>query len=63
MKKLQKNKFIQNIYIGKTSTIYMKEIDELLAIYENLNQFEMRENLVYLANNKVSSNSGNHVLV
>ena len=52
----------RNIYIGKTSTIYMQEIDELLAIYENLNQFEIREKLVYLANNKVSSTSHHHVL-
>jgi FlaA1/EpsC-like NDP-sugar epimerase len=52
-----------NIYIGKSSTIYRQEIEELLSIYTHLNQDEVRKRLVDLANNKVSTISQFPVLM
>jgi FlaA1/EpsC-like NDP-sugar epimerase len=43
------------IYIGKTSELYIKEIEEILAIYEVLDKEILREKLVNLANYKFIS--------
>jgi FlaA1/EpsC-like NDP-sugar epimerase len=41
------------IYIGKTSELYLQEIEELITTYSNLDKEEIREKLLNLANNKV----------
>ncbi|MDF2859671.1 MAG: polysaccharide biosynthesis protein CapD, partial [Neobacillus sp.] len=41
------------IYIGKTSELYLNEIQELISSYSNLDNEEIRERLLNLANNKV----------
>jgi FlaA1/EpsC-like NDP-sugar epimerase len=41
------------IYIGRKSQIYLKEIEDLLSTFPNLDKGEIREKLLNLANNKV----------
>jgi FlaA1/EpsC-like NDP-sugar epimerase len=41
------------IYIGRKSEIYLKEIEDLLSTFPNLDKGEIREKLLNLANNKV----------
>jgi FlaA1/EpsC-like NDP-sugar epimerase len=43
------------IYIGKTSELYIEEIEEIISTYSILNNKEIRERLINLANNKVVS--------
>lgn len=43
------------IYIGKTSELYLQEIEEIIATYSNLDIVEIRERLINLANYKVVS--------
>ncbi|SDM77575.1 nucleoside-diphosphate sugar epimerase/dehydratase [Bacillus sp. OK048] len=43
------------IYIGRKSEIYLKEIEDLLSTFSNLDKEEIREKLLNLANNKVAS--------
>ncbi|MDR7239990.1 FlaA1/EpsC-like NDP-sugar epimerase [Neobacillus drentensis] len=43
------------IYVGKTSTLYLQEIDEIISNYSNLDKEEIREMLLSIANNKVVS--------
>jgi FlaA1/EpsC-like NDP-sugar epimerase len=43
------------IYIGKTSELYLQEIEEIIATYSNLDKIEIRERLIKLANYKVDS--------
>ncbi|WML45830.1 nucleoside-diphosphate sugar epimerase/dehydratase [Neobacillus sp. PS3-40] len=45
------------IYVGKKATLYLNEIEEVIATYSNLNKEELRELLVNLANNNVISES------
>lgn len=52
-----------NIYIGKSSTIFSQEINELLSIYANLNQDEVRQRIVDLANNKGTTVSQFPILI
>ncbi|MFJ5713871.1 polysaccharide biosynthesis protein [Neobacillus sp. NPDC093127] len=40
------------IYIGKTSELYIQEIEEFLITYPNLEKEEIRESLLFLANQK-----------
>ncbi|MCM3568210.1 nucleoside-diphosphate sugar epimerase/dehydratase [Neobacillus mesonae] len=40
------------IYIGKTSELYMKEIEEIISTYSMLEKEEVRERLLWLANYK-----------
>ncbi|MFB3161325.1 nucleoside-diphosphate sugar epimerase/dehydratase [Neobacillus sp. 179-J 1A1 HS] len=42
------------IYIGRKSEIYLKEIEDLLSTFPNLDKGEIREKLLNLANNKVA---------
>lgn len=42
------------IYIGKTSNLYMNEINEIITWYAKLNKEELRELLISLANNHVT---------
>lgn len=42
------------IYIGRKSEIYLKEIEDLLSTFSNLDKEEIREKLLNLANNKVA---------
>lgn len=40
------------IYIGKTSDLYIHEIEELLKIFSKMDKAELRENLLLIANRK-----------
>jgi FlaA1/EpsC-like NDP-sugar epimerase len=40
------------IYVGKTSELYINEIEEILSNYESLGKDVLREKLVKLANSK-----------
>ncbi|HEY2420688.1 MAG TPA: nucleoside-diphosphate sugar epimerase/dehydratase [Neobacillus sp.] len=40
------------IYIGKTSELYIREIEEMISSYSSLDKGEIRERLLYLANIK-----------
>ncbi|MFJ7728177.1 polysaccharide biosynthesis protein [Neobacillus sp. NPDC097160] len=42
------------IYVGKTSDLYLQEIEEILSTYSNLSKEEIREKLLDIANNKVA---------
>ncbi len=42
------------IYIGKTSEIYLQEIEELVSSFSHLEKEEIREKLLNLANNRVT---------
>ncbi|MDR7079111.1 FlaA1/EpsC-like NDP-sugar epimerase [Neobacillus niacini] len=42
------------IYIGKTSEIYLQEIEELISSFKHLEKEEIREKLLNLANNRVT---------
>lgn len=41
------------IYVGKTSNLYLDEIEEIISIYSNLDKEEIRERLLSIANHKV----------
>lgn len=41
------------IYIGKTSELRIREIEELIATYESFSKEEIKEKLLFLANSKV----------
>ncbi|CAI8863047.1 putative polysaccharide biosynthesis protein EpsC [Bacillus sp. IT-79MI2] len=43
------------IYIGKTSNLYIKEIEEIIRTYPNLEKLELREQVLTLANNRIAS--------
>ncbi|TWD98919.1 FlaA1/EpsC-like NDP-sugar epimerase [Neobacillus bataviensis] len=45
------------IYIGKTSELLIKEIDEIIQTYSNMGRDEIRGRLIDLANYRVSLNS------
>ncbi|MFP3123357.1 polysaccharide biosynthesis protein [Ectobacillus funiculus] len=44
------------IYVGKTSNLYIAEIEEVISTYSSLNKEELRERLLELANNRIDSN-------
>ncbi|ASN06003.1 nucleoside-diphosphate sugar epimerase/dehydratase [Virgibacillus necropolis] len=44
------------IYVGKTAELYLAEIDEILLIYSNLDRNALREKLVGLANQTITTN-------
>jgi FlaA1/EpsC-like NDP-sugar epimerase len=44
----------RKIYIGKTSEIFIKEINEIISLHASLNNEEIKERLLYLANYKIS---------
>jgi FlaA1/EpsC-like NDP-sugar epimerase len=60
---LTEEQIYTNIYIGKSSTIFSKEIEELLSIYANLNQDEVRKRIVDLANKRGTTVSQFPVLI
>ena len=39
------------IYVGKETNIYIEEIEKIISTYSDLNQEELRNKLLYLANN------------
>jgi FlaA1/EpsC-like NDP-sugar epimerase len=41
------------IYIGKTTELYLNEIEDIISTYSNLDKEELRERLLILANNNV----------
>ncbi|MED1205191.1 polysaccharide biosynthesis protein [Heyndrickxia acidicola] len=43
-----------NIYIGKAASLYMQEIEEMISIYGQLDEEELRHRLIMLANKKES---------
>ncbi|WP_318618534.1 nucleoside-diphosphate sugar epimerase/dehydratase [Priestia megaterium] len=45
------------IYVGKTAELYLEEINEIIATYENLDQETLRQALLNLANNNLTSTS------
>ncbi|MEH7156695.1 polysaccharide biosynthesis protein [Neobacillus drentensis] len=53
---VQETQIYPKIYIGKTSELFIQEIDTLISTYSNLNNEEIREKLLYLANNKIVKN-------
>lgn len=42
----------QNIYIGKTSELYIQEIEDLISTYSTLEKEEIRKRVIFLANQK-----------
>lgn len=44
------------IYVGKTSNLYIEEIEEIISTYSSLNKAKLRERLLELANNRIDSN-------
>lgn len=46
-----------NIYIGKMSDIFVDEIEDIIANFEDYNRKNLAEKLVYVANQKVSKNN------
>jgi FlaA1/EpsC-like NDP-sugar epimerase len=55
---VQEKQIYPKIYIGKTSEIYLEEIQELITTYIHLEKDEIRERLLYLANNRVVKRQG-----
>ncbi|MEH7076830.1 polysaccharide biosynthesis protein [Neobacillus drentensis] len=53
---VQETQIYPKIYIGKTSELFIQEIDTLISTYSNLNNEEIRGKLLYLANNKIVKN-------
>ncbi|WP_066258440.1 polysaccharide biosynthesis protein [Neobacillus drentensis] len=53
---VQDQQIYPNIYIGKTSELYIDEIMELLSAYPIMNQDEIRERVLDIANNNVIVN-------
>ncbi|WP_078428921.1 polysaccharide biosynthesis protein [Alkalihalobacterium alkalinitrilicum] len=51
---VQEEQVYPMIYIGKTSVLYMTEIEEIIKNYSKLDKDTLREALLNLANNKVS---------
>lgn len=47
-----KEQIYPKIYIGKSSNINIKEIEEFLAAFSNLKKTEIRERLIYLSNQR-----------
>lgn len=45
------------IYVGKTASLFLTEIEEIIATYESLNKEELREKLINLANKKAAMDS------
>ncbi|WP_083566396.1 polysaccharide biosynthesis protein [Domibacillus mangrovi] len=45
------------IYIGKTTKIYLAEIEDIILTFETLDKEELREKLINLANNNITSKS------
>jgi FlaA1/EpsC-like NDP-sugar epimerase len=52
---MNEKQIYQKIYIGKTSELLMEEIHYLLENYEGMETEELRETLLMLGNNKVST--------
>jgi FlaA1/EpsC-like NDP-sugar epimerase len=52
---IQEKQIYPKIYIGKTSELYLQEIEEIISTYTNLDKVEIRERLINLANYKVVS--------
>lgn len=46
------------IYIGKTTELYLAEIEDIILTFETLDKEELREKLINLANNHIASKSG-----
>ena len=44
-----------NIYVGKTSELYLEEIDELIETFSDMDQEALRSRLLQLANHRVES--------
>lgn len=44
------------IYIGKTSELFIKEIDDLLTTFTSMEKEELRERLLMIANNNMTAN-------
>ncbi|MRH42685.1 NAD-dependent epimerase/dehydratase family protein [Aquibacillus halophilus] len=51
---VQEKQVYPKIYIGKTATLYLDEIDEIINTYVNFDRDSLREYLVNLANGKVA---------
>jgi FlaA1/EpsC-like NDP-sugar epimerase len=45
------------IYVGKTASLFLTEIEEIIATYESLNKEELREKLINLGNKKAAIDS------
>lgn len=50
---VQEKQIYPKIYIGKTSELYLEEIEELISTFSNLAKEEIRDRLLNLANNKI----------
>lgn len=49
---IQEKQVYPKIYVGKTSHLYMQEIEEIVSIYPSLSKADLREKLLALANNR-----------
>lgn len=52
---VQEEQIYPKIYIGKTSEVYFHEIEDLLDSFEDFERKDLREKLLMIANNKVTS--------
>ncbi|NWQ39180.1 polysaccharide biosynthesis protein [Bacillus sp. EB106-08-02-XG196] len=50
---VQEQQIYPKIYIGKTSNLYLQEIEELISTFHHLEKKEIRDKLLNLANNRV----------
>lgn len=55
---VQEQQIYPKIYIGKTSNLYLQEIEEIISTYSHLEKEEIRERLLNLANNRVVQKQG-----
>jgi FlaA1/EpsC-like NDP-sugar epimerase len=55
---VQEQQIYPKIYIGKTSNLYLQEIEEIISSYSHLEKEEIRERLLNLANNRVVQKQG-----
>jgi FlaA1/EpsC-like NDP-sugar epimerase len=54
---IHEQQIFPKIYIGKTSELYIKEIEDLIATYETKDRDELRKQLLMIANGKVAPSS------
>lgn len=40
------------IYVGQEMNVRIEEVEEFVSIYENLNEAELRDRLLYLVNHR-----------
>ncbi|MBD1378868.1 polysaccharide biosynthesis protein [Metabacillus arenae] len=54
---VQEQQVYPKIYVGKTSNLYIAEIEEIIAAYSDMDKDTLREQLLNLANNRIPAKS------